>query len=178
MAQTQPDRLSSPTVYLVRMGVFLALALLPGSLLGSLTWTSTLQGVILAQVLLSLPIVVALAASAVRGLPEGLLDQASAFGASRAAVALLALREARVGVTAAVIAALGSSIAEVGAVVIVGSNIRDHTNTLASTVLLDLAATEPGKATADVLVLVALVLALGGVFTLVQLPGKRRVTAT
>ena len=82
-------------------------------------------------------------AAAVAGLPAGLLDQARAFGASRRAAGVLALREARVGVIAAVIAALLSALAEVGAVVIVGGNMRGRTNTLASTVLLDLAASDP-----------------------------------
>ena len=68
----------------------------------------TLEGVIVAQAVLALPIVVALTASAVQSLPDGLLDQARAFGASRRAVATLALREARIGVLAATIAATGA----------------------------------------------------------------------
>ena len=152
----------------VVLGVFLALILLPSSLLGPLEWTSTLQGVILAQTLLALPIVVALTAAAVAQLPAGLLDQARAYGASGARRALLALREARVGVMAAAIAALGSALAEVGAVVIVGGNLRGQTDTLASAVLLDLSAGDPVGATAHVLVLVGLVLLLGAVLTVVQ----------
>jgi len=49
--------------------------------------------------------------------------------------AALALREARIGVFAAVIAALGSALSEVGAVVIVGGNIQNDDQTLASAVL-------------------------------------------
>jgi tungstate transport system permease protein len=158
----------------VVLGVYLALLLLPGSPLGALRWTSTLAAVVLAQTLLALPLVAALTAAAVHALPAGLLDQARAFGARRTQLALLALREARVGVLAAVIAALGSAVAEVGAVVIVGGNIRDQTNTLASTVLLDLSAGDPAGATADVIVLLALVLALGLALTVVQQRGVRR----
>ena len=152
----------------VVLGVFLALILLPSSLLGPLAWTSTLQGVILAQTLLALPIVVALTAAAVAQLPAGLLDQARAYGASGPRRALLALREARVGVLAATMAALGSALAEVGAVVIVGGNLRGQTDTLASAVLLDLSAGDPAGATAHVLVLVGLVLLVGAVLTVVQ----------
>lgn len=157
----------------VVLGVYLALLLLPGNLLGGLAWTNTLQAVVLAQTLLALPLVTALTAAAVHALPVGLLDQARAYGASQARVAVLALREARVGVIAAVIAALGSAVAEVGAIVIVGGNVRGQTNTLASTVLLDLAAGDPAGATADVIVLLAVVLALGLVLTLVQQRGLR-----
>jgi len=152
----------------VVLGVFLALLLLPTSPLGRLQWTSTLPAVILAQTLLALPIVVALTAAAVAQLPAGLLDQARAYGASGARRSLLALREARVGVLAAVIAAFGSALAEVGAVVIVGGNIRGRTDTLASAVLLDLSAGDPAGATAHVLVLLGLVLLAGAVLTVVQ----------
>jgi tungstate transport system permease protein len=156
----------------VVLGVYLALLLLPGSPLGPLNWTYTLQAIVLAQTLLALPIVVALTASALRSLPRGLLLQAAAFGASRLSVGLLALREARVGLVAAIVAAMGSALAEVGAVVIVGGNSRGQTNTLASTVLLDLSAGDPAGATANVLVLLGLLLVLGVAFTLVQQQGR------
>jgi tungstate transport system permease protein len=152
----------------VVLGVFLALALYPGSPLGRLELTSTLTAVIIAQVLLALPIVVAITAAAVAGLPRGLLDQARAFGASRWRRGALAVREARVGVLTAVMAGLLSALAEVGAVIIVGGNIRGDTNTLASTVVLDLAAGNPASATANVLLLLTLVLIVGGLLTLVQ----------
>jgi tungstate transport system permease protein len=157
----------------VVLGVFLALALYPSSPLGPLELTNTLTAAILAQMLLALPIVIALTAAAVAGLPAGLLDQARAFGASRARRYALALREARVGVTAAAIAALLSALAEVGAVVIVGGNLRGKTNTLASTVLLDLSANDPASATANVLILLALVLIVGVTLTVVQQRASR-----
>ncbi|MDO8186080.1 ABC transporter permease [Conexibacter sp. JD483] len=161
----------------VVLGVYLALLLLPASPLGGLSWDYRPPAVVLAQTLLALPIVVALSAAALRTLPPGLLEQARAFGASRPQRALLALREARVGLAAAVIATLGSALAEVGAVVIVGGNIRGSTNTLASTVLLDLAASDTPGAIADALVLVALLLLLALVLTLVQQGRTRDATA-
>ncbi|MDO8211692.1 ABC transporter permease [Conexibacter sp. CPCC 206217] len=152
----------------VVLGVYLALTLTPGSLLGRLGWLYTPRGVVAAQALLALPIVVALSSAALRGLPAELQEQARAFGASRWQRAALALREARVGIAAAVIATLGSAIAEVGAVVIVGGNIRDQTSTLTSTVLLELAAGAPDRAVACVLVLLLLLAALALLLTLVQ----------
>lgn len=160
----------------VVLGVYLALLLLPASPLGPLEWSYTLQAMVLAQTLLALPIVVALTAAALRALPAGLLVQARAFGASRFAVSVLALREARVGLVAAIITALGSAIAEVGAVVIVGGNSRGQTNTLASTVLLDLAAGDAAGATANVIVLVCMMLLLGLILTVVQQQLRPRAT--
>ena len=152
----------------VVLGIFLALALYPSSPLGRFELIDTLNAAIIAQTLLSLPIVIALTAASVAGLPAGLLDQARAFGASRARRYALALREARVGVMAAVIGAMLSALAEVGAVVIVGGNVRGYTNTLASTVLLDLSAGDPAAATANVMILLVLVLVVAGLLTIVQ----------
>jgi len=152
----------------VVLGVFLALALYPTSPLGRLELTYTFTAMVIAQFLLALPVVIALTAAAVAALPSGLLDQARAFGASPARRGALALREARVGVLAAAMAAMLSALAEVGAVVIVGGNSRGATNTLASTVLLDIGASDPAGATANVLVLLALVLVVGGVLTVAQ----------
>ena len=71
----------------------------------------------IAQTILALPFIVALSAAAVQALPEGLLSQARLLGAGRLQVCMLALREARIGVIAAIIAALGTSLSEVAAVV-------------------------------------------------------------
>ena len=119
----------------VVVGVFVLILLLPGGVLGSLRFEFTLRGVYIAQTLLALPFIVALVPAAIQGLAPGLLQQARALGAGRVQLAVLALREARIGVLAAVIAAFGSAIAEVGAVVIVGGNIEGHDQTLGSAVL-------------------------------------------
>jgi tungstate transport system permease protein len=119
----------------VIVGILVLILLLPDGALGGLRIAFTLKGVYIAQTLLALPYTVALTAAAVNALPPGLLDQARALGAGRGQLARLALREARIGVMAAVIAALGTALSEVGAVVIVGGNIQNHDQTLASAVL-------------------------------------------
>ena len=152
----------------VVLGVYLAVAFYPASPLGRLELTNTMTAMIIAQALLALPIVVAITAAAVAGLPAGLLEQARAFGASRPRRGVLALREARVGVFAAIMAALLSALAEVGAVILVGGNIEGRTNTLASSVLLDLSGLRSRRRHRQVLVLLALVLVVGGALTVVQ----------
>jgi tungstate transport system permease protein len=152
----------------VLVGLVVALLLFRGAPLGGLNLLYTLDGVILAQAVLALPIVVALTAAAVQSLPDALLDQARAFGASRTAVATLALREARVGVLAATIAAVGSAFAEVGAVVLVGGNVEGETQTLASALLVRVSAGEYGRAIALGIVLLGLVLVLAALLTVVQ----------
>ena len=152
----------------VIVGLVVALLLFRGAPLGGLNLLYTLNGVILAQAVLAFPIVAALTAASVQSLPQGLLDQARAFGASRTAVAVLALREARVGVLAATIAAAGSAFAEVGAVVLVGGNIDGQTQTLASAVLVRVSAGEYGTAIALGILLLGLVLLLAAALTAIQ----------
>src|SRR3954464_4104635 len=157
----------------VVIGLVVALLLFRGAPLGGLNLLYTFNGMVLAQTLLGLPLVAALTAAAVQSLPGGLLEQARAFGASRAQVAVLALREARVGVLAATIAALGSAFAEVGAVVLVGGNIEDETQTLASAVLVRVSAGEYGRAIALGIILLGLILVLAGGLTLAQQHERR-----
>src|SRR3954471_5406162 len=157
----------------VVVGLVVALLLFRGAPLGGLNLLYTLNGVIVAQTLLALPLVAALTAAAVQALPAGLLEQARAFGASRAQVAVLALREARVGVLAATIAAMGSALAEVGAVVLVGGNIEDETQTLASAVLVRVSAGEYGRAIALGAILLGLILVLAAGLTLAQQHERR-----
>src|SRR5262249_46147244 len=99
------------------------------------------------------------------------LEQAAALGASRLRVAALALREARVGVFAASIGALGSALSEVGAVVLVGGNIQQQTETLASGVLVKVSAGEYGPALAYGFILLGLILVLASILTLLQQRG-------
>ncbi|MEN0015792.1 MAG: ABC transporter permease [Solirubrobacteraceae bacterium] len=157
----------------VMLGSIVFLLALPSSVLGFLDLYGRLWGVFVVQVVFAFPILVALTATAVADLPPGLFAQARAFGAGRGARGLLAVREARIGVTAAVITAIGASVGEVAAVVIIGGNLRGETNTLTSTVLIDMAAGRPGAATADVLVLLAIVAVLGVALTVVQQRGRR-----
>jgi tungstate transport system permease protein len=157
----------------VVVGLVVALLLFRGAPLGGLNLLYTLNGVIVAQALLALPLVAALTAAAVQALPTGLLDQARAFGASRPQVAVLALRDARVGVLAATIAAMGSAFAEVGAVVLVGGNIEGETQTLASAVLVRVSAGEYGRAIALGTILLGLILLLAAALTFAQQHDRR-----
>jgi tungstate transport system permease protein len=153
----------------VLVGLAVLILLLPGGMFGSLRIEFTLRAVYVAQSVLALPYVVALTAAAVQGLPPGLPAQARALGAGRVQLAGLALREARVGVLAAVIAALGTTLSEVGAVVIVGGNIQNHDQTLAGAVLQQVNdyADYP-YAVGIGIVLLVLILALMAVLTVVQ----------
>lgn len=153
----------------VLVGVFVLLLLVPHGVLGGLQIEFTIRGVYLAQTLLALPYVVALTPAAIRALPPGLLAQARALGASKPQVALLALREARIGVLAAIVAALASTLSEVAAVIIVGGNVENHDQTLASAIVAQINDLDNiPYALAIGIVLLALILALMGALTVLQ----------
>lgn len=156
----------------VALGMILWLLLWPdsrwgGGPLSGLGWIYTLNAVILAQTLLALPVVAALTAAAVQSVSPELIRQAHAFGASPLRRAALALREARIGVAAGVVAALGIAIATVGAVVIVGSSLG--TAMLATAVLTQWnAGGQDAGAVAYGIVLLGLFLVIATVLTALQ----------
>lgn len=152
----------------VLIGLLLFLVLVPQGPLGSLQLTATRRAVFIAQTVLALPYVVALSAAAVQGVGSGLLDQARRLGAGRAQLYRLALREGRIGVMAALIAALGTALSEVGAIVIVGGNIYGYDQTLASAALFEANAAHYADAVAIGIVLIVLILILMGGMGLLQ----------
>jgi tungstate transport system permease protein len=152
----------------VVVGLVVSLLLFRQGPLGGLHLIYTVGGVVLAQTVLSVPIVAALTASSVQAVPLGLRDQARALGASRLRVAALAAREARVGILAATIAAVGSALSEVGAVVLVGGNIQGQTQTLASAVLVRVEQGDYSRAIALGVILLGLILLVAAALTVAQ----------
>jgi tungstate transport system permease protein len=63
--------------------------------------------------------------------------QARALGASRARAIFTHVREAKLGVGAAVIAGFGAVLSEVGAVLLVGGNIRGETRVMTTAIVLE-----------------------------------------
>lgn len=159
----------------VLAGLFLFLLFVPRGPLGSLHLMLTKKAVFIAQTVLALPYIVALTAAAIQGVPPGLLAQARALGAGRLQIAMLAVREARIGVIAAVIAALGSALSEVAAIIIVGGNVYSFDQTLASAALFEANAAQYADAVALGIVLIGLILVLmGGLGVLQQREGGIR----
>jgi tungstate transport system permease protein len=144
----------------VLVGVMLYLLMSPQAPLGSLRLIWTKEAVFIAQTILALPFIVALGAAAIQALPNGLLTQARLLGAGRRQLCILALREARIGVIAAVIAALGTSLSEVAAVSILGGNIYGYDQTLASATLFEVDGAHYADGVAIAILLIAMILIL------------------
>ena len=156
----------------VVVGVFLYLLMVPSAPLGSLNLILSREVVFIAQTILALPFTIALTAAAIQGLPPGLLSQARLLGAGRLQLSVLALREARVGVMAAIIAALGTTLSEVAAIAILGGNIYGYNQTLASATLFYVNAGRFPEAVAVAVVLTVMILVLMGGLSILQHQGN------
>ena len=92
---------------------------------------------VVAQSIISFPLVAGFTMAAVMGVDPALRQQVRALGADRWQIALMVLSEARVGVIISVIAGFGSIISEVGAVMLVGGNIEHRTRVLTTAIVLE-----------------------------------------
>jgi tungstate transport system permease protein len=156
----------------VVVGLFVYMMLSRSGPFGSLGWLFTPAGMILAQVILALPLVAGLTQTAVEAVDRDLRLQIRALGATPWQSARVILGEARIGVTAAIVAAFGGIISEVGAVMLVGGNIDGQTRVLTTAIVLS---TRQGDfALAMALGLVLLLLTLGANALLLQLQGRPR----
>lgn len=121
----------------VLAGLLVYLLLTRRGPLGEYELLFTPAAMIIAQVILAAPIICGLTARAVMALDQAVYDTAVTLGASRRQAAASIMREARVGIVAALSTALGRVIAEVGAVMLVGGNIRWATRVLTTSIVLE-----------------------------------------
>jgi tungstate transport system permease protein len=105
--------------------------------LGGLDWLVTPGAMVLAQTVIALPLIVGLTLTAVQSLDPNLPLQVRALGATRRQLVWTMLVEARFGLFAAIAAAFGSIISEVGAVMLVGGNIEGETRVLTTAIVLE-----------------------------------------
>jgi tungstate transport system permease protein len=121
----------------VVVGLAVYLLLSRSGPLGGLGWLFTPSAMVLAQIVIALPVVAGLTMTAVQSVEPGLRLQVRALGATGWQELAAVLREARVGVMAAIVAAFGSIISEVGAVMLVGGNIEGRTRVLTTAIVLN-----------------------------------------
>src|SRR6266566_3792647 len=126
--------------------------------LGGLGWLYTWQAIVVGDVLLALPIAAALSAAALQGVDPRIRRTAETLGAGSWRTAWTVAREARFALAAVITAAFGQVVAEIGAAMIVGGNIRGSTRTLTTAVALYTAQGDFGLALALGLVLLMLAL--------------------
>ena len=108
----------------------------------------TPSAMIIGQFILAIPIIIALTHSAVQGIDKRVRNTALTLGATEAQSAWMVIKEARYAVLAAVITGFGRVIAEVGAAMMLGGNIKGSTRVMTTAITLETTKGEFGFAIA------------------------------
>lgn len=97
----------------------------------------TPTAMIVAQTVLVLPIIAAIARQTIADLHAEYADQLKSLGAREGQMILTLLAEGRSSLLTALLAGFGRAIAEVGAVMVVGGNIDHYTRTMTTAIALE-----------------------------------------
>jgi len=158
----------------VVVGLFIYLLLSRAGPLGELGLLFTPQAMVIAQTVLVLPIIAALARQAVEDAWREYEEQLRSLGVDGLRAALTVLWDIRFSLLTAVLAGLGRASAEVGAVMIVGGNIDGVTRVMTTAIALETSKGDLPLALGLGLVLIAIVLALNAAAHLVKEAAQRR----
>jgi tungstate transport system permease protein len=142
--------------------------------LGSLTLIFTPTAMVIAQIIISLPIITGFTMASIQQLDPKLRLQILALGASRLQMLWLILKETRLPLLAAVMAGFGGIISEVGASQMVGGNITDQTRVLTTAIVMEAGKGDFGLAIALSVILMIIVYLVNLVLTIIQQRGKAR----
>lgn len=157
----------------VVVGLFVALFLWRKGPMGGLHLIYTPAAMVIAQAIIVVPIIAGLSLAAFQNIDPLAVLQARALGASNLQAALVLFREARLPQLAAVMAGFGGAISEVGAVLMVGGNLKGQTRVLTTAIVQE---TRMGRfeiAIALSLVLLALSFAVNLLLTSIQQKGAK-----
>ena len=144
----------------VVVGLWVSIFMWRSGPLGDMHLIYTPTAIIVAQTIISAPVVTGLTVAALQSLNPRLQLQLLGLGASRMQLIVALWREARLPLLAALMAGFGSVISEVGASMMVGGNILHYTRNIPTAIALETSkgAFAQGIALGIVLLLAALVL--------------------
>jgi tungstate transport system permease protein len=152
----------------VVVGLFVAFTLWRSGPLGDLDLIYTPTAMVIAEVIIAAPIVIGLTVAALGSLDPRLRLQLLGLGASRLQMVWWLWKEARLPLLAALMAAFGSVISEVGAAMMVGGNIRHQTRVLTTSIVLETGKGEFAAAIGLGIVLLVLAFLVNAVLTRAQ----------
>lgn len=158
----------------VVVGLLVYLLLSRAGPLGELGFLFTPGAMVIAQTVLILPIIAALARQALEDAWREYEEQLRSLGARGLRAALTLIWDARFSLVTAVLAGLGRASAEVGAVMIVGGNIDGVTRVMTTAIALETSKGDLPLALGLGFVLIAIVLALNATAQLVKEAALRR----
>lgn len=156
----------------VVVGLWVWLTLSRYGPLGILELLYTPTAMIIAQVIIAAPIITGFTIAAIQSLNPKIRLQILALGASKFQLLWLLLREARLGLLAAVIGGFGGAVSEVGASMMVGGNLKGSTMVLTTTTVLEVNKGYWEIATAFSIILLLLAFGVTVVLTTAQQRGR------
>ncbi len=151
----------------VVVGLVVYLLLSRSGPLGFLGWLFSFEAMVLAQVLLVLPVCIALTRQVVEDAERANGEQLQSLGAGGALRSLLLAFDERYALVTVLLACFGRAVSEVGAVMIVGGNIEGYTRVMTTAIALETSKGDLPLALALGVVLLSVVLALNAVIALV-----------
>lgn len=120
----------------VVVGIVVFLLLMRQGPFGDLGWLFTFNAMIVAQVILITPIISGMVYTVAVSRSSGIRAFAKTMGANRLQTTMLVMKELSNEIYFAIIAGFGRAMSEVGAILIVGGNIRHHTRTMTTAISL------------------------------------------
>jgi tungstate transport system permease protein len=152
----------------VVVGLTVYLVLSRSGPLGDMKLLFTHTAMIVGQILLSFPLLVALSHSAFQAADKRVWETSVTLGAKPHRAFFTLLHEIRFGLIAALIAGFGRIIAEVGCSMMVGGNILGYTRNIPTAIALETTKGEFSQAIALGMVLLAMALLLNGLLAFFQ----------
>jgi tungstate transport system permease protein len=152
----------------VVVGLVVWLLLVRSGPLGSAGLIYTKWAMMLAQFIIATPLIAGVTAAAIQSLPAEIPDLLKVLGAGRLRRLWLLCREARLGLLAAIMAAFGAVVSEVGASMTVGGNLRGETRVLTTAIVTVTSRGETATALALGLILLSLAFTITLVLTFIQ----------
>ena len=152
----------------VVVGLLVWLLLTRSGPLGPLGLIYTREAMVLAQFVIATPLVVGFTAASIQSLPAELPDLLYTMGAGRLRRLWIIAGEAKLGLLAAIMAAFGAVVSEVGASMTVGGNLRGSTRVLTTAIVTETSRGNLPVALALGVLLLALAFSVNLLLTLVQ----------
>lgn len=152
----------------VVVGLFVYLMLVRSGPFGRFEFIYTPTAMIIAEVIIATPMVIGVTLAAVQSLDSRLKDQIIALGATRRQLFFKIVREAQLGLLAAIAAGFGAIISEVGAVMMVGGNIKGATRVLTTAIVMETRIGHTSMAIALSIILLMLAFTVNWFITYVQ----------
>ncbi len=152
----------------VVMGLFVYLLLSKNGIFGELGLLYSTTAMIVAQVLLAIPIVMGTTKAAIESVDPDLKETIISFGASESQLWWEMIKDSKKSIIAGFLVAFGQAISEVGAVMIVGGNLRWETRTFTTAIVLQTRMGEFGMAIALGVILISLTFILNYTLTRIQ----------